>query len=201
MRYGATLAMISVLAIAASAGAQSQSSQTSASQAGSGTPATGMAETGDAAPGQAMTVQAYVTNAALSDLYEIESSRLAQQKARSAPIRQFAQQMITDHTATTAQLKTTLSRASLSAPAPARLDSRRQGMLDRLTSLTGQEFEKAYLDQQTMAHQEALALHSGYARSGDNDALKAFASSVAPKIEHHFGMVKQLDTNGADGTH
>lgn len=146
---------------------------------------------------QAVTADAYVTNAALSDMYEIESSRLATQKARSAGVKTFAQQMITDHSATTAKLKATVASAGLQLAPPAQLDPRRQSMLDTLKGLSGADFDRAYLEQQTAAHQEALALHSGFAKQGDNAALKRFAAETTPKIQHHFDMVKRLHGAGA----
>lgn len=140
----------------------------------------------------------YVTNAALGDLYEITSSKLALEKATSPEVKKYAQQMITDHGATTDMLKSTLAKAGVKVTPPAALDERRQGMIDNLRAASADKFDTTYLDQQTMAHQEALTLHSGFAEDGDNAALKQFASTTTPKIRHHLDMVKQLDRSGAD---
>lgn len=134
----------------------------------------------------------YVAEAARSDMYEIRSSELAVRKAQSPAVKQFAQQMIRDHNETSAKLKAALAGAGIAAPPPAQLDARRQAMLDALNGQSGPAFEKAYLDQQTAAHQEALDLHSAYAAGGDNAALKALAAATAPRIQHHFDMVKQI---------
>lgn len=146
----------------------------------------------------ANSADAYVPNAAISDLFEIESSKLALEKSQSAAVKKFAQQMITDHTATSTQLKSILASAKLNMAPPAALDARRQGMLDNLKGLSGAAFDTAYLDQQTAAHQEALTLHTSFAEDGDNDALKQFAAATAPKIQHHYEMVQQLDSAGAE---
>lgn len=161
---------------------------------------TAAAGVGMASAPMANTADAYVTNAALGDMYEIESSKLALEKAKSAEVKKFAQQMITDHTATTAKLKETLTAAKLQITPPAQLDARRSGMLDNLRGASAEDFDKAYLDQQTAAHQEALTLHSGFAQDGDNEPLKKLAAETAPKIQHHFDMVKKLDAGGADGS-
>ncbi len=141
----------------------------------------------------ANSAEVYVTNAAMGDIYEIQSSNLALEKSESETVRQFAQQMITDHTDTTAQLNSTLSSAGLQITPPANLDTRRAGMINTLRNLSGEEFDRAYLEQQAMAHQEALTLHSGFAQNGDNDALKGLAAEIAPKIEHHLGMLTSMD--------
>jgi putative membrane protein len=153
---------------------------------------------GAASAPMANTADGYVANAAISDMYELESSKLAVQKSKSAAVKKFAQQMITDHTATTAKLKATIKDAALAITPPTQLDARRKGMLDNLRSASPADFDRAYIDQQAAAHQEALTLHSGFAEDGDNDALKKLAAATAPKIQHHFEMVKQLDPSGAD---
>jgi putative membrane protein len=141
----------------------------------------------------------YVPAAAMSDLYEIESSKLAVQRASSPAIKKFAQQMITDHTATTAKLKATLKTAKLDITPPQALDSRRQGMIDNLKATSAADFDKTYVDQQTNAHREAITLHSGYAEDGENAPLKQLAASAVPIIRHHLDMVQKLDQTGADG--
>lgn len=146
------------------------------------------------------TAAAYVANAALGDMYEVESSKLALTKAQSPAVKKFAQQMIDDHSATTAKLKATITGQRLGITPPAALDDRRSGMIENLKGVSGTDFDRTYLDQQTAAHQEALILHRGFAEGGDNAALKALAAEVAPKVQHHLEMVKQLDEQGADGT-
>jgi putative membrane protein len=141
----------------------------------------------------------YVPNAAISDMYEIESSKLAEQKATSPAIKAFAKQMIADHTGTTAKLKATLKTAKLGITPPTALDARRQGMIDNLKAATAGDFDKTYLDQQTNAHREAITLHSGYAEDGENSALKKLASGAVPIIRHHLEMVQKIDHSGADG--
>jgi putative membrane protein len=156
---------------------------------------------GAATAPMANSANAYVTNAAIGDMYEIESSKLALKKSSSAAVKKFAQQMITDHTATTAKLKATIKQAGLTLTPATELDARRAGMLDNLRSASAADFDKVFLDQQTAAHQEALTLHSDFAEDGDNDALKKLAGETTPKIQHHFDMVKQLDKSGADAAH
>lgn len=150
-----------------------------------------------AAPG---TAAGYVAGAALGDMYEVESSKLALTKTQSPAVKKFAQQMIDDHSATSAKLKATIADQRLNITPPAALDDRRSGMIANLKSLSGTDFDRTYLDQQTAAHQEALILHRGFAQQGDNAALKNVAAEIAPKVEHHLAMVKQLDEQGADGT-
>jgi putative membrane protein len=153
---------------------------------------------GGVTTGAAVAAPEFVTTAALSDMYEIESSKLALQKARSDAVKTFARQMIADHTATTAKLKGLLPTAGLTVTPPTALDERRAGLIADLQKATPEDFDTLYLDQQTQAHSEALTLMQNYATAGDNAALKGFAGETAPKIEMHYQMVQKLDNNGAD---
>lgn len=139
------------------------------------------------------TAEVYVANAAMGDMYEIESSRLALEQSQSSEVREFAQQMINDHTATTTRIKSIVTDANLGLTPPTQLDSRRAGMLNQLKNVSATEFDTAYLNQQTTAHREALQLHTSFAEGGDNEQLRAFAEETAPKIQRHLDMVENMD--------
>ena len=173
----------------------------SASQGSSmqGSGMTGAGMTGAGMQGAGMTgnsPQAYVANAAMSDMYERESSKLAVSAGQSAAVKAFARQMITDHTATTAEVKKIVSDGSLGITPPAQLDSRRQGLVDDLKKATGGDFDRMYIQQQVAAHREALAVHRGFSDAGTNAPLKAFAMKTAPKVQMHLEMVEKLGTAG-----
>lgn len=135
----------------------------------------------------------FVTAAGISDMYEIQASKLAEGKADSSAIKTFAKQMVTDHTKTTTELKGLLKKG-VTATAPTALDQRRQGLLDNLkSSKDGHEFDKRYVNQQVASHREAETLMKGFAEHGDNDALKAFAAKTAGPVSMHLEMAKKLD--------
>lgn len=140
----------------------------------------------------------FIEKAALSDMFEIESSKLALQKSSSADVKSFAQMMIDAHTATSAEVKPLA--ASLQINPPAQLDAEHQGMVEDLTKVDAKDFDKKYLDQQTTAHTKTLDLMKSYAGDGTNAGLKAFATATAPKVQEHLDHAKTLDKGGADGT-
>ena len=146
------------------------------------------------------TNEGFVTNAAMTDMYEVEAAKSAAERSKSAGIKKYAAMMQKDHTATTAELKGILSKANLGLTPPAGLDERRKGLLDNLRSATADNFDKTYMDQQVAVHGEAATLMKGYADHGDNADLKAFAAKVAPKVEMHLDMARNLDRSGADGS-
>lgn len=181
--FGGAFASLAFTA-ATGAGAPIQMAATGQDMAQAG-PQTG------AAPKEAIP---YAKMAGASDLYEIQSSRLAQQRGSNAAVRQFGQMMIEHHTMTTQQL-TSAARAAGVTPPPPALQPRQQKMIDELRGLNGAQFDTAYLRQQRMAHQEALALHSGYAENGDTPALRKVASAAVPIVQRHIDQLANLPRN------
>lgn len=76
--------------------------------------------------------------------------------------------------------------------APALLDDRRQGLIDDLRGAKSSEFDARYMGQQVDAHKEALILMQGYAKDGDNAAVKSFAAVTAPAVQDHLNMAQPL---------
>lgn len=138
----------------------------------------------------AMSTDAFVTNAAMSDMYEIEAGKIAQARAKSAGVEAFGKQMVTDHTAMTNEMKPLITAAGKTPPTG--LDERRKGLIDNLNAASAADFDKVYLSQQEAAHTEALDLMKGYADHGDDAGLKAAASKAVPKIQAHLDKVKAL---------
>lgn len=135
------------------------------------------------------TASAYAVQAALSDLYEIQAGQLAQSKGASDHVRQLGATLVQHHTQTSNTLKSALPQAGVSAPPPAQLDARRAAMIAELQAASGAEFDRRFLAQQKVAHEEALALHQTYAADGDNPTLKQVAATATPVIQQHLQMV------------
>lgn len=137
-----------------------------------------------------MSTDAFVTNAAISDMYEIQAGEIAQKKGQSADVKAFGKMMVADHTAMSNEMKPLITAAGKTPPPG--LDERRKGMIDNLNAASAAEFDKTYLSQQEAAHSEALTLMQGYADKGDDAGLKGAAGKAVPKIQAHLDRVKQL---------
>lgn len=142
------------------------------------------------AAAQVTTAKAFVTKAGASDLYERDSSKLVVGSANSG-VKAFAQEMIKDHTDSTAKVKAAAMKSGI-AVAPPKLEPAQAQMLAKLRAASGSARDRLYVSQQKLAHQQALALHQGYAQQGDKPALKAAAGEIAPVVQHHIEMLSSL---------
>src|SRR5581483_2760128 len=107
----------------------------------------------------------------------------------------FAQKMVDAHTMTTQKLKSILASNNINVTPPAHVDSRRQMMLDDLRGAKAADFDHRYITQQVAAHKEADILFRGYAKSGDNAAIKDFAATTDKDIKMHLSMAQQLNAS------
>jgi putative membrane protein len=146
----------------------------------------------NSALGVAPKTEDFVKEVAISDMFEIESSKLAQQKAQNAQTKSFAGQMITDHGKTSSELKGMVSDGKVKAELPTAMDSSHKSKLDKLNGLKGADFDKQYASDQQSAHKDAIGLFQRYAKGGDNAGLKAWASKTLPTLEHHKEMADKL---------
>ena len=128
----------------------------------------------------------FVKNARIGGLFEVESSRLALEKAQNAELKSFAQRMIDDHGKANQELEQIVSNQGIKVDEPpTKLDPKHQTQLDKLRAANGGQFDKLYLQMQQGAHNEAVTLFSKYVKGGDNAALKSFAQETLPTLEDH----------------
>jgi putative membrane protein len=150
--------------------------------------------------GVAPTTADFVKEAATSDLLEIQAAQIAQQKG-NADEQKFAQQMITDHTKTSTELKGLVSANNdLKQQIPAQLDSSSQSKLDKLKDATQDNFAATYDPMQVSAHKDAVSLFERYAKGGDDAKLKDWAGKTLPALQHHLEMAQQLNDNRRNAT-
>jgi putative membrane protein len=136
----------------------------------------------------------FVQKVAMSDQFEIESSKLALQKATDQQIKQFAQQMIDEHSKSSDKLRTTLQSAgaNMSPPAGIALDAKHKALMDQLQKTSGKDFDRLYVQIQQEGHKEALDLFRNYSKDGSEAALKGFAQETLPVIEKHYQHAQSL---------
>lgn len=132
----------------------------------------------------------YVEMAASSDMFEIESSKLAMTMGQSEPVKKFANHMVSDHGKTSADLMAAAKAESLEVPKT--MMPKHADMVAQLKSADAASFDALYIQMQTMAHQEAVALHTAYSETGKDMALKEVATKAVPIVTEHLKDVKAM---------
>lgn len=133
---------------------------------------------------------AFVESMGIGDLFEIEAGRIAVYRCQSELVRETANRLIHDHTESSAKLKQVAGESGVSVPDS--LDRRRESMIEHLQNAPTEDFDATYIDQQLMAHKEAVTLAHHFRDEGDDAALRSFAAELSPILENHLDQMKQL---------
>ncbi|QNK02036.1 DUF4142 domain-containing protein [Dyella telluris] len=139
--------------------------------------------------------QEFFTRASRDGAMEVQISQLAVRKASSPRTRALAQQLLDDHAAANKEL------AALAANEhePVVQKAPDSALMERLQSLNGDEFDKAYASAMIGGHQKAIELFDDATHSNDPN-VRAFASKTLPTLRHHLQMARAMDTHAPLGT-
>ncbi|MDQ3062440.1 MAG: DUF4142 domain-containing protein [Acidobacteriota bacterium] len=133
----------------------------------------------------------FMTEAAKGGMAEIELSKLATTKAQNAEVKKYAQQMIQDHTNASAELKQLAGKKNVTLPTE--LDAEHKAIKDKLSGLSGAEFDKAYVNAMVTDHEKTVNLFKTQADVGTDAETRAFAAKTLPKLQGHLDMIKGIE--------
>jgi putative membrane protein len=129
---------------------------------------------------------------------DIDAGKLAQQKASSQEVRQFGQQMVTDHTAVNQQAAALARKLNLTPQANDTSASLKKGgdeQMAKLGKLDGKAFDKAYVDNEVTYHQAVIAaVDKTLLPSAKNAELKALIQKVRPALVQHLDHARHLQS-------
>lgn len=134
----------------------------------------------------------FITKAAVGGLAEVKLGQLATQKASSDDVKKFGQQMVDDHGKANDELKQLASSKGVTLPTD--LDAKHQATYDRLSKLSGAEFDAAYMKEMVSDHHEDVNEFRQESTGGSDNDTKAWAAKTLPTLEHHLQMAES--TNG-----
>ena len=143
----------------------------------------------------AASTESFVQTVAMSDMFEVQSGKLAADQAGNAKVKSFGQKMVDDHTKTTNELTQLIKDENITVDLPTALDRDHQAKLDDLKGLSADAFDRAYIPTQVSAHGKAVDLFQGYADGGENADLKQWAQKTLPALKGHLDEAKQLSSD------
>jgi putative membrane protein len=154
-----------------------------------------------AAPNPSSTTDApdakFVETASASGLAEVALGNLGAQKGQSHAVKDFGQQMVTDHTKANDQLKQLA--ASKNVPVSKLPLGPDTVAAARIGNLPADKFDKEFSDRMVKDHKKVVALFENEASSGKDPQFKAFAAQTLPILRQHLEMAQQLPTETGAG--
>jgi putative membrane protein len=136
--------------------------------------------------------QKFVDDAAMTNMFEQQAGKIAQQKTSNPKVDDYGRMIITDHGALQSGLEAAAKVQDLKVPS--KLDAKHQKLIKALQSASGSRFLKTFKTQQVEGHKQGVKLFQSYAKNGDNADLKQWAQNSVAKLQKHLQHAEQLPT-------
>jgi len=133
---------------------------------------------------------AFMNDAGPGGVAEVELGRLALERAASAEVKQFARQMIEDHSKAGEKLKELAQQKKVTL-SPEILPQAKQTK-ETLARLSGGDFDRGYVKAMVEMHERDVAAFDAVAKNAVDADVKAFAAETVPTLKHHLQMIREM---------
>ena len=132
----------------------------------------------------------FAMKAAQGGIAEVNGGTVAASKATSGDVKNFGNQMVSDHGKANDELKTLATNKGISLPADT--DEKHKKGLDELQKKTGAAFDKAYMKDMVEDHEKDVAEFKKAQSKVKDPDLKAWVDKTLPVIEGHLKMAQDV---------
>jgi putative membrane protein len=134
--------------------------------------------------------RSFINSAEEGNLAEIESAKIAEQKATDPAVKDFARRMVTDHTQASQELKALAKSTGVTLPAePTAAEANQK---DEWQKLSGAKLDDAYLHDQLEDHKQAISVFENEIEHGQNEAVKDYAEKTLPTLQDHIRIAEDI---------
>lgn len=152
-----------------------------------------------AAPATALTDPQIAAIVIAADDVDIQGGQQALGKAADQKVKDFAQRMITDHSAENEEVHSLLTKLGATpAPNPTSESMMQQGqeVATRLGAMSGAAYDKAYIDSEVTFHQQVInAAQTQLAPAAQNADVKDLLQKTLPVLQTHLDMAKEIQSS------
>jgi putative membrane protein len=139
---------------------------------------------------QSMQDRAFVHSALEGGMAEVQLGQLAAQKGTSPEVKQFGQKMVDDHTKLGDQMQKVAQQIGVREPKG--LSKKDKELVAKLNTLSGPQFDDAYIKAMVKDHKKDLSDFQSEASNTQNAALKQVAQQGAQVIDGHLQTIEQI---------
>jgi putative membrane protein len=133
----------------------------------------------------------FIVMAASSNNLELQLSQMAQQRATSQAVKDFAAMMVQHHTKAGQEMRTMLAGKGASVPDTALLPMHRLQM-ETVAAAQGAAFDKAYMRIMVDAHEEDVDEYEDETTDARDADIRAFTTRMLPILQTHYAQAKEV---------
>ncbi len=139
----------------------------------------------------------FVEKAAAGGLMEVELGKVAASKAENAGVKSFGQRMADDHSKVNDSLKQVASSKSISLPAET--DARHKAEINRISAMSGAQFDRAYMHLMVSDHKKDVAEFNRVSRTAKDPEIRKFAAETLPTLKEHLQEAEKISASLGKG--
>ena len=141
--------------------------------------------------------QDFIANAAKGNREEVTLGNMVAAKTKDPNVRQFAQQMVKDHTVALNEL--TQLAQSKNITLPEGLPDDATALQTKLSSDTGKTFDKDYVSAMVDDHKKDVSEFQDASQNAKDPDVKQWAAKTLPTLQAHLDKVQQLNAKMGGG--
>jgi putative membrane protein len=130
----------------------------------------------------------FMKEAASGGLMEVELGKIAADKGSHQRVKEFGKRMQADHSKANEQLKKIAAKKGVDLPTEP--SGEHKSTMDKLTKLSGAEFDREYMDAMVDDHKEDIEKFRTESDKGKDPDVKKFASDNLPVLKKHLELAQ-----------
>jgi putative membrane protein len=134
--------------------------------------------------------ETFMMSAAQAGMVEVKLGELAAKKATQEDIKQFGAAMVSDHSKANKELQAIAATNGVTLPS--KLDAPHKSKVDKMSQLSGEQFDKAYVAEMVKDHEKLAAEFEKASKTAQNPELKSFAATTLPVLKAHLKHIKAI---------
>jgi putative membrane protein len=140
----------------------------------------------------------FYKKAAEGGIFEVDTGNQAAKSSNNQQVKDFGSMLVTDHTAANEKLKGIAASKNISLPTTSSVGQ--MGQKAKLDVLTGDTYDKSFINTQIKAHEQTIALFKKEIATGQDADAKAFATATLPTLRKHLKEARSSATQAGYST-
>lgn len=134
----------------------------------------------------------FLTKVAKANEDEIKLAQLGSQQASNPDVKNFAQQLVTDHQKLAQDLQTLASNKGVELKSEQKAEQGESHEYKKLAKASGTDFDRQFMDHMVSDHKKDVKEFKDRADDAKDPDVKSFAQNALPTLQHHLQMAQQL---------
>ncbi|HEY1911252.1 MAG TPA: DUF4142 domain-containing protein [Vicinamibacterales bacterium] len=133
----------------------------------------------------------FVKEASAGGNSEVELGKIAADRASNPQVKAFGQRMVDDHSKAGTELAALAQSKHIAVSE--QVDPKARALKERLMTLQGAAFDRAYMDAMVKDHEEDVQAFQTEAQTGTDPEVKRWANSALPTLQEHLRLARDAE--------